>query len=464
MSKSNVDLGLDCRADVVILGGGAAGLIAAIEAADRGAKVVVFERASELGGSSRLSGGYVGLCETELEAGSREELFTDLIGSHHFDHDEALSRLYVDAAPDMYVRLAELDVRFAATHRFAHMSRPWGHEMPLGKLGGGAQIIDALAAAAQARGAQLMTSAPARRLRRDDHGAVHGVVVEHHGTEHTIEAKRGVLIATGGFTRNPALIKNFGRPGTENISPITAPGSLGDGLLMGMALGAATAYLGPGVAPTGPMEPVTEKGCLVNYSGAILLNVDGLRFTDESAGYLDISWAGLAQPEGMMVQVFDSKILGEYMTTMIGQVLSGWKMYTAETMDALLTEIAADVVFDAATARRSVETYNRSVEDGTGVAFGRRHLIGSDGELVMIEHPPFHAVVTRPGTTHFNGGLRIDTAMHVVDVFGDRIDGLYAAGEVTGGFHGMGYMSATHLGSALIFGRIAGLNLACDAD
>ena len=68
-------------------------------------------------------------------------------------------------------------------------------------------------------------------------------------------------------------------------------------------------------------------------------------------------------------------------------------------------------------------------------------------------------MVTVPGTTHFNGGLKIDAEMRVIDVFGGPIPGLYAAGEVTGGFHGKGYLSGTHVGMALIFGQIAGRNV-----
>lgn len=92
--------------------------------------------------------------------------------------------------------------------------------------------------------------------------------------------------------------------------------------------------------------------------------------------------------------------------------------------------------------------------------FGRKHLIGNDGDLVKIEHPPFYAVVAVPGTSHFNGGLKIDSDMRVLDVWGEPIPGVYAAGEVTGGFHGSGYMSATHVGSALIFGHGAGIHAA----
>lgn len=455
------DRTLQSQADVVVLGSGAAGLIAAVEAAERGAKVLVLEREADIGGSTALAGGYVGLCETELEPGSREELFHDLVEAHHFDADEALSRLYVDSAPAMFVRLAELAVRFTNAIQFAHMSRRWGHELPLGSVGGGAQIVEKLATAARQRGVVISTNTRAERLLRDASGAVVGVRTGQSGEP--IEAGTAVVIATGGFTRNEALTKHFGRPGTDKIYPITGSGSRGDGLVMGMAIGAATAYLGPGVAPTGPVDPATATGCLVNYAGGILLNQQGLRFTDESEGYLDISWAGLQQAERTMVQVFDQAIVDAYMKTMIGQVLSGWEASSGDTLAEALQVVSAHCGLDVERALVTVAEYNDIARKGETAAFGRRHLIGTDGALVPIETAPFYALATVPGTTHFNGGLSIDTEMRVVDVFGEIVPGLYAAGEVTGGFHGMGYLSGTHLGAALIFGQRAGINAASGA-
>jgi fumarate reductase flavoprotein subunit len=129
------------EADVVVLGSGAAGLMAAIEAGEAGARAVVIEKQPQIGGSTRLSGGYGAMCETELQPGTRAELFADLMASHLQDSDEDLSRLYVDEAPSMYDRLMELGLRFRGTMQFANMSKAWGHELPLGDLGGGAQII-----------------------------------------------------------------------------------------------------------------------------------------------------------------------------------------------------------------------------------------------------------------------------------------------------------------------------------
>lgn len=461
MASPETDTAADRSVDVVVVGSGAAGLFAAVEAADAGARVVVVEREPQTGGSTRLSGGYVALCETELEPGSRAELLEDLLESHHDDCDESLSELYVELAPGTFTRLKELGIEFQRTVQFAHMRRPWGHELPTGgELTGGAQVVEALETQARARGVEILLSTPARRLVEDADGRVVGVEIEGPDGPARVIGGRGVVIATGGFTRNPELIRKYGRPGTEHIVPVTGPGSLGEGLVMSQALGADTSYIGVGVAPTAPVEPTTGEGNIVVYAGGILLNRDGRRFHDESAVYLDFSFAGLRQPGGLMIQVYDSLIWENYGETMIGQALTGGRTFAAEDLRTLLEDVSAECGLDVDAALQTIQDYNRFVEEGFDPEFGREHIVGSAGDLVTISHPPYHAAITVPGTTHFNGGLRIDTEMRVLDVFGDVIPGLFAAGEVTGGFHGAGYLSASFMGMALIFGRVAGMRAA----
>ena len=87
-------------------------------------------------------------------------------------------------------------------------------------------------------------------------------------------------------------------------------------------------------------------------------------------------------------------------------------------------------------------------------------MVGSNGRPVPIAEPPFYGLITVPGTTQNNGGLKVDTLLRVIDVFGEPIKGLFAAGEVAGGFHGNGYLSGTHVGAAIIFGQLAGMHAA----
>ena len=444
--------------DVIVAGSGAAGLMAALEAADAGASVALLESEAEIGGSTRLSGAYVALCETAMQPGTREELLADLREAHHGDAQDELSRLYVDHAGDMCRRLDELGIRFVRTFQFAHMSKPWAHELSGDRMGGGAEIVDRLAAAVLQRGISIQTSTAAQRLVIEG-GRVEGVRLRKDKIEQTLRARRGVVLATGGFTRNADLIRNFGRPGAEQILPLTGAGSRGDGLRMAMAVGAGTSYMTVGVAPTAPTDPETGKGVMVVYAGAIALNKQGVRFCRESDLYIDICWAALGQPDGTFVQIYDQPMRDAYSLTMMGKVLTGFREIRADTIEEL-AEALRQYGFDAEGVAASVRSYNADMREGLDQQFGRAGLVGDSGVLRAVETGPFYAVICRAGTTHFNGGLTVGVDMQVCDVFGDRIAGLYAAGETTGGFHGAGYMSGTFVGMALISGRVAGRSAA----
>jgi fumarate reductase flavoprotein subunit len=120
-----------------------------------------------------------------------------------------------------------------------------------------------------------------------------------------------------------------------------------------------------------------------------------------------------------------------------------------------LQELAQMIDIPYGILKATLDTYNSYVDAGHDPDFGRKALVHHHGDLVRVETGPFYAY---PSTAVVFGtycGLRIDAQMHVLDVFGDRIGGLLAAGEVVGGFHGGAYMTGTSLGKAAIFGRIA---------
>lgn len=455
-SSDGIDWHAD--ADVLVLGGGAAGLFAAIEAAEMGASTILLESEPAIGGSSRLSGGYVVLCETELEPGNRRELLEDFDDAHHHDSHFELSRVYVDSAADTYLRLKELGVEFVGTMQFAHMSRPWAHEP--GGIGGGAEIVACLERAAVRREVRIVLASRAVSLLQDGTGRVIGVAADGPAGRLNYRARKAVVLASGGFTRNPELIRQYGRLGADKFVPLTGKGSLGDGLKMGLSVAAATSYLEIGVAPTVPVDPEMGSATLVNYKGAILVNKEGRRFCRESDVYLDLSWAGVHQTQELMIQVYDSAIRKDYLDWHLSSLLGLCPELSAPTLEALGTLLGERCGVDGSALVATVNAYNHYAVSGRDPDHGRIHLVGTAGSLRKIHHAPFFAVVLKPGTTHFNGGLRVNRNMQVLDVAGDAIKGLYAAGEVTGGFHGSGYMSGSFLGSALIFGRIAGKNAA----
>lgn len=451
-------MGENTNFDVVVVGAGSAGLIAAIEAAEHGASVAVFESEVEIGGSTRLSGAYVALCETDLQPGTREEFYQDLIHSHLDDCDADLSRLYVNEASDTWRKLEELGIKFIRTFQFAHMSKPWAHELSGEQMGGGAEIIERLHEAALSRNIEIVTGARVRRL-LVEHQRVTGIVFEKAGAHQTVAAK-AVIIASGGFTRNQQLIHNFGRPGADQILPMTGQGSRGDGLLMAMGVGADLSYMTLGIAPTSPIDEQTQKGVMAIYAGAIALNKAGHRFTRESDLYIDVCWAALQQTDGAFVQLYDAPMKHAYAETMMGKVLTGYHEYQANTLQELSQLLEKKFSFNGTNLLATVERYNADVAAGNPDEYQRTNLVGESGALRTITTGPFYAALCKAGTTHFNGGVVVNDRMQVQNVYGETIAGLYAAGEVTGGFHGAGYMSGTFVGMALIFGRVAGRHAA----
>lgn len=126
-------------------------------------------------------------------------------------------------------------------------------------------------------------------------------------------------------------------------------------------------------------------------------------------------------------------------------------MIEADTLEQLaaLIEVPAQALLD------TVNAYNGYVSAGSDPEFGRQHLVHQYGDLVRIEQGPFYAYPSTAAVFGTYCGLCIDPGMRVLDVYGDALEGLYAAGEIVGGLHGAAYMTGTALGKAAIFGRVA---------
>ena len=157
-------------------------------------------------------------------------------------------------------------------------------------------------------------------------------------------------------------------------------------------------------------------------------------------------------------QIYDEKIrqYAHETRTRMGILEGEGMVCEADTLE----ELAAKVGISPSGLVATVEEYNKSIkQNGYDTKFNRTGLAAGVGDLLTIDEPPYYAF---PSTGVILGtycGLAINDKAQVIDVFGEPIDGLYAAGEVTGGFHGSGYMSGTALGKAVIFGRIAAKEL-----
>jgi fumarate reductase flavoprotein subunit len=307
---------------------------------------------------------------------------------------------------------------------------------------------------------RLRTNITVERLERLD-GRVGLVRVrDESGRPRDIRVRRGVILSSGGFSQNEDLLRNFA-PLQAGAVRLGGPGNTGDGLKMAWALGAGFRDMGfiRGTFGCHPSARETHDPDAVRMPisvGGIAVNRAARRFVDESLTYKEIGDACLRQADGLACQIFDDAMLakGSPGTGPLGLrtgIEAGW-IVSAPTLSALAVRLGLDPEGLA----RTVADYNVSVMAGGDDRFGRASVVGGFGALTPIEVPPFHGYPCTSSVLATYCGLTIDPDTRVLDVFGERIDGLYAAGEVTGGFHGASYMAGTALAKALVFGRIAG--------
>jgi len=446
------------QTQLLVIGGGLAGFAAALEATEHGVEVLLLEKLETTGGSSAMSGGCLAFAGTDLQAAngvvdSSALLQQDLLDVGNHESDSSIVQAYVDNQLDTYGWLCRHGVEFSPL-----IEASSGQSVPRVHTIDPADTVRLLAAKCKASGlVTVMTSSYATRLLRDSESApVKGVLAGGTQGEFQVLARDGVLLACGGFGRDAEMVHRFA-PQYANAVFVGGDGNVGDGLRMAWKLGADLrdmAYI-KGTYGKHPVDTLNNHSCLAVYKGAIAVNQDGHRFVDESISYKLLGDAVMGQPYHTSFQIFDQPIFesGDDRVRILdfGRRLEEGLIIKAETLEALARMI--EVPFE--TLRETVDAYNVGVDENHDSAFGRKALVHHHGSLCRIETGPFYAYPSTAAVFGTYCGLRVDASMQVIDVFGAPIAGLYAAGEVTGGFHGGAYMTGSALGKAAIFGRVA---------
>jgi fumarate reductase flavoprotein subunit len=442
--------------DVIIIGGGAAGWSAALAAVQTGLSVTLLEKLAESGGSSAMSGGCLAFAGTDLQAAqgvvdSPEILFTDLREVGQGVNDEVLVRSYCDVQLATYAWLKTAGVRFSPVIETAS-----GQSVPRVHTVDPADMVRALKVAAENTGRiDYQAGSAAEALVQDASGRVVGVQLT---DGRSLSAAKCVIIASGGFAKNAEMLDHYAPQYAEAVF-VAGAGSQGDGLRMARALGADLCDMEyvKGTFGKHPTDETNDHSLQAVYKGAIAINQDGQRFVNESISYKLLGDVVMAQPWHTAYQIMDQGIFdtGDDRVRILdfGRRLEEGLFYVADTLE----ELAAQIEIDPEVMLAAVARYNDHVEAGHDPDFDRRHLVHHHGALRKIETAPFYAY---PSTAVVFGtycGLRIDKTARVLKADGSPIDGLYAAGEVIGGFHGAAYMTGSALGKAVVFGRIAGL-------
>jgi fumarate reductase flavoprotein subunit len=447
---------------VLVLGGGLAGAAALLAAAEAGAFAVLLEKLPAFGGSTVHSAGLSAFAGTDeqREQGiedSVELLRHDLLATGGSAADPALIDLYCEHQLDTYRWLRSHRIRYGRIHAASGQSAPRSHPTD------STAMLRRLFTAAGARGARLVAGAPARRIRYEG-GRVVGVEVATPQGRSVVRAD-AVIIATGGLSRDRGMLNRWA-PAMRKALLGGGAGNHGDGLAMACHLGAGLVDM-PYVKGTyghyfEPHPAEDGTGILAVYKGAIAVNQAGRRFVDESLPYKLLGDASLAQPGSFTWQVFDAAVMA--------QSDDETPIYNFQERERAGLLVVADTLAELATGmgtepgvlEATVAGYNRRIHTGQPDEYGRTRLVGGVGERQPLVTPPFYAHKSGTVVLATYCGLTVDTSMRVLDVFGDRIERLYAVGEVIGGFHGAGYMTGTSIGKAAVFGRIAGTHAAAE--
>ncbi|MDP9994527.1 fumarate reductase flavoprotein subunit [Variovorax boronicumulans] len=453
------------RTDVLVIGGGIAGHSAALAAAEGGAaSVVLLEKTADFGGSSRQAVGGFAFAGTDLqrEAGtsdSNEELRRDLLKSGEGNNDASLLELLLDRQLEAYAWLRQHGVEFAYSRPAAAGSGVHTHS------NWGGQAVRALhkCVLSHPRICYVPGHAAERLVRGDeDRTSVVGVqLAASAGEPGLLHTGGGVVLATGGFSRSRQYMEAFA-PQLLAAIPSGGSGNTGDGLRMATALGAGLADMGwvsgtfgaalPGYPDLTPREGEPPGLLFPIYSGAVAVNLHGKRFTDESASYKAIGKLCLEQPRGVAFQLFDSKTMALSRTAPAHNFRAALERGELRHSDTL-ADLATTLGVDAAELTRTIDRYNRDADAGVDSQFGRR-ITGK------LDQAPFYAYPCGVAVTTTFCGLTIDTATRVLDVYGEPIAHLYAAGELVAGFHGSNYMSGSALTKSVVTGCIAGAHAA----
>ena len=468
----------DHETDVLVVGCGCAGAAAAFEAATAGADVIVLERASGAGGSSAQSGGELYLgggtavqkgCGFEDDA---ENMFAFLAAALGPYVDEEKLRFYCEGSVEHFEWFRARGIEFEESlydapswmpptrdglmwlgenaWPYNEIARPVprGHR-PSTESWGGWLVMDRLIAACAEVGVRTHTDTRATALVVDESGAVVGVVARHFGNDVTYRARRGVVLTTGGFVDNEEMLGDHA-PVLLGQGKVSDGLDDGSGIRIATALGAATRRMSVVEAAYTALPAMVCRGMLVNALGQRFINEDvypGL-----------FSHAALHQPGPCWV------ILDEQALESIPPA-DAWGVrptYAAET----LGELEVDLGLPSGSLETTVARYNADAENGTDVLFHKdpKWLRRLNGPWAAVDpRLGFGSAGDRDGTvsgTGFSGftlgGLRTTPDGEVLDVSGEPIDGLYAAGRASSGMHGEGYVSGTSLGDGTFFGRRAG--------
>ncbi|SCZ09953.1 FAD-dependent oxidoreductase [Microvirga guangxiensis] len=444
----------EARADVVIVGAGAAGLCAALSAREAGASVVVIERDAEPRGNTALTLGMLPGAGTRFQRekgieDSPDMYVADILAKAKGKTDESLARKIAEEsgpAVEWLVDSHGLHFELLDDILYPGHSR---HRYHVPKSRTGLEMEQGLLRAALSAGATLITSATVDTHFAEPEGRITAIGYTTADGQQNIVGCGALVLASGGYGADPSVIAAL-IPSMSDAVYCGHGGSKGDAIRWGDALGAATADLGSyqgHCVANGPALPVTWA---IVIRGGFQVNKEGRRFSNEMSGYSEQASTVLGQPGGTAWTIYDKHCEEAALTFQdYHRVLDSGAVVTADGIASLSQ--ATGLPFDNLEASFSeVASY---VTGKTDDPFGR------DFTGVAQLTPPFRAVEVKGALFHTQGGLKVDETGRVVRADGSPLPNLYAAGGAARGISGpssWGYLGGNGLVTAVVLGRLAG--------
>ncbi|MEQ5837527.1 FAD-dependent oxidoreductase [Marinobacter sp. NFXS9] len=453
--NDGADIAFEMTLPLVIIGGGACGLVAGLAAKSLGVEAVILERDATPRGSTYMSSGFVPAAGTRFQraAGvddSPATMADDIQRKNHHEADPAIARRLSEASAAVIEWLAdEHGIPFELVEGFLYPghSRMRMHCTPRRT---GEELMACLLSAAEKAELSVLTEARVTTLHIDEQRRVQGVSFERPDGAVEQLGCASLLLACNGYGGNPALIERY-IPHMKEALYFGHEGNQGEALLWGEALNASMKDLG---AFQGHGSLAWPHQTLISWAvmmqGGIQLNQHGQRFSNEHGGYSEQAAKVLAQPGGIAFNVFDHRIHEQAMQFEdYRNAFSAGAIRTFPSLEALADGLALPTEQLLATFNE-IETLQ---ENGDADRFGRRF----DPEDRL--EPPYSVVRVTGALFHTQGGLDVSSEGQVLDTEGEPLPNLYAAGGAARGVSGAGdsgYMSGNGLLSAVVLGAIAG--------
>ncbi|NCB50334.1 MAG: FAD-dependent oxidoreductase [Clostridia bacterium] len=507
---------VEMTADVIVVGGGGAGMSAATSALMEGASVILVEKTSMLGGNTVLCGGVLNAADTEWAAqfdaqtGENEALAAitsldeSLIADEYLEDYHTLQQQVADyLAGDTSKHFDSVEMHTIQTYYYglrtdldgnaiygnydlvttmtsnamgtvnwlADLGTTWqdkvtqpvggmwrrGHNPSMPK---GEEYVEVLGGKIVDLGGEILYETAANTLLTGEDGSVTGVVCEKSdGTKVTLYCNNAVVLASGGYANNLEMVQetnNYWPSIPDNTGTTNPSGQTGDGIVMATAIGADTTGM-----EYAQMMPISDPDTGDLFTGLIpqstanyiFVNTSGLRFVSECEARDTLTTAAFDNG-GLFYMIADLEIAEDarWLTDWEVEVERG-NTLQADTLEELADKMGLDEEAKA-NFLQTIADYNSYVDAGVDPEFGKTAF------AMKIDEGPFFATPRKPALHHTMGGLVIDTDTHVLDKDGNIIPGLFAAGEVTGGIHAGNRLGGNAVADVLTFGRIAGTNAA----